>query len=174
MVWLTKFVGIKSSNSSIFGRRMAPPSAIPLSCGASVSYYHAKTTFVISTSRYGLGQIRDSNRTPLGLHKVAAKVGLGQPIGTVFAGRRPVGLTWQGSPHAPIAHRILWLDGLEPGFNRGGRVDSFQRYIYIHGVGDEQTLGRPASQGCVQMAASDLLPLADRVSIGTLVWIVDQ
>ena len=74
-------------------------------------------------------------------------------------------------PDAPIAHRILWLEGLEPGFNRGDGVDSHDRYIYIHGIGDERTLGRPASIGCIHLAASDLLPLFDRIPEGTLVWI---
>ncbi len=83
-----------------------------------------------------------------------------------------VGYTWQrGQPGAPITNRILWLDGLEPGFNRGGNVDSHARYIYIHGTGDEPSLGRPASSGCVQLAGADLLPLYDLLPLGTLVWI---
>jgi lipoprotein-anchoring transpeptidase ErfK/SrfK len=118
-----------------------------------------------------MGQESGSNRTPLGLHRVAEKVGAGHPIGTVFESRRPVGFTWQGMPKAPIAHRILWLEGLEPGFNRGGNVDSHARYIYIHGLADEPSLGRPASRGCIHMAAADLLPLFDRVRLETLVWI---
>jgi hypothetical protein len=129
---------------------------------------------LISTSRFGVGQAEDSQRTPLGLHRVAAKIGAGQPIGTVFRARRAVGLTWQGQPQAAIAHRILWLEGLEPGFNRGGRVDSFRRFIYIHGVGDETTLGRPSSRGCIHVAAANLLPLFDRVPVGTLVWITER
>jgi hypothetical protein len=102
---------------------------------------------------------------------VAEKVGAGWPIGTVFVNREAVGLTWKGLPAAAIAHRILWLEGLEPGFNREGPVDTFARFIYIHGVGDETTLGRPASQGCVHVGAADLLPLFDRVPAGALVWI---
>jgi hypothetical protein len=74
-------------------------------------------------------------------------------------------------PDGAIAHRILWLEGLEPGFNRGGNVDTFRRYVYIHGFGDESTLGRPASCGCLHLAASDLMPLYERVPVGTLVWI---
>ena len=131
----------------------------------------AVRTLIASTSRFGTGQAADSNRTPLGLHRVARKIGGGWPIGTVFKSRQPVGLTWNGQPEATIAHRILWLEGLEPGFNRGGTVDTFARYIYIHGVGNETTLGRPASCGCVHLAASDLLPLYDRLPVGTLVWI---
>lgn len=130
--------------------------------------------FRASTSRFGLGQIEGSNRTPLGLHQVAAKIGAGHPVGTVFRFRCPVGLTWTGTHPAPIAHRILWLRGLEPGVNQGGHVDTFHRYIYIHGLDDEPTLGRPASRGCIHLAAADLLPLFDRVPTGTLVWISEQ
>jgi lipoprotein-anchoring transpeptidase ErfK/SrfK len=63
------------------------------------------------------------------------------------------------------------LEGLEPGRNRGGSVDSHGRYIYIHGTGDEPTLGRPASCGCVHLASADLMPLFDLIPSGTLVWI---
>jgi len=127
--------------------------------------------FVISTSKFGVGQQEGSFQTPLGLHRISRKIGAGQPLGTVFKARRPVGLTRQGMTHATICHRILWLEGLESGFNRGGTVDSFRRYIYIHGFGDETTLGRPASHGCIHLAASDLIPLFDRLPVGAPVWI---
>lgn len=130
--------------------------------------------FRASTSRFGLGQVEGSNRTPLGLHQVAAKIGAGWPVGTVFRFRVPGGFTWTGTRPAPIAHRILWLRGLEPGFNQGGRVDSFRRFIYIHGLDAEPTLGRPASRGCIHLAAADLMPLFDQVPVGTLVWISPQ
>ncbi len=130
--------------------------------------------YIVSTSSYGTGQTKDSNRTPLGLHRIARKIGDGHPIGTVFRSRKAVGLTWNGDPDASIVHRILWLEGLEPGFNRGQNVDSFERYIYIHGFGDETTLGRPRSHGCIHMAANDLIPLFDRIPEGTLVWIGER
>ena len=60
---------------------------------------------------------------------------------------------------------------MEPGFNRGGKVDSFSRKIYIHGTGNESTLGRPDSHGCVHLSANDLIPLYDKLPEGTLVWI---
>ena len=135
---------------------------------------HLRKTFVISTSRFGMGQTTNSNRTPLGLHRVAAKIGGGHPIGTVFQSRLPVGLTWRGWPNAAIAHRVLWLEGMEPGLNCGGNVDSFRRYIYIHGPGNEPGLGRPASRGCIHLAAADLLPLFDKIPVGTLVWIAER
>jgi hypothetical protein len=128
-------------------------------------------TFRCSTSRFGIGEIVNSQKTPRGLHRIAKKIGGGWPVGATFSSRQVTGFTWQGKPDARITTRILWLDGLEPGFNRGGNVDSFARYIYIHGTGDETTIGRPDSCGCVQLAAVDLIPLYDLVSEGALVWL---
>jgi hypothetical protein len=141
---------------------------------ALVPRYCLRRRYLISASAFGIGQVMHSNRTPLGLHCVAVKIGGGAPIGTVFRHRKQIGLTWQGLPNATIVHRILWLGGLEPGFNRGGNVDSFRRCIYIHGFGDEKTLGRPMSCGCIHVAAQDLIPLFDRVPAGTLVWIAER
>ena len=134
-------------------------------------YVPLEKWYRISTSRFGIGQTNGSNRTPLGLHRIAEKIGGGWPVGTVFRSLKPVGFTWRGLPLAPITNRILWLEGLEPGFNRGGNVDSHARYIYIHGTGDEPSLGRPASHGCIHLAAQDLLTLYDQLPVGTLVWI---
>lgn len=128
-------------------------------------------TLRISTSRFGIGQKKNSNRTPLGMHRIARKVGGGWPVGAVFKSRELVGFAWQGWKEAAITHRILWLEGLQPGFNRGGNVDTFERYIYIHGTGDEPTIGRPASHGCIHVSGADLLPLYDLLPQGTLVWI---
>ncbi|MCF7669617.1 MAG: L,D-transpeptidase [Verrucomicrobia bacterium] len=127
--------------------------------------------FIVSTSRFGPGQKKGSNSTPLGLHRIKRKIGAGHPIGTTFKGRKPTGFTWQGQPDAPIAHRIMWLEGVQSGLNAGGDIDTYSRYIYIHGVGNETTLGRPASRGCIHMAAADIIPLYDRLPTGTLVWI---
>jgi hypothetical protein len=145
--------------------------AILLNLDAAVANYELIETYVISTSRFGVGQQKDSRRTPLGLHRVAEKFGDGLPPGAIFKGRIIVGQITKDDSNANIAHRILWLDGLEPGFNHGNEVDSYSRYIYIHGVGDESTLGQPASQGCIHMTADDLLPLYDQLTINSLVWI---
>jgi L,D-transpeptidase YbiS len=131
-------------------------------------------SFRCSTSRYGIGEVAGSNMTPRGLHRIAQKIGGGWPVGAAFKSRQLVGFTWQGQTWAPIAHRILWLEGLEPGVNRGGSVDSHARYIYIHGTGNEATLGRPDSCGCIHLSAADLLPLYDKLPEGTLVWIAER
>ena len=135
-------------------------------------HYEFRQRFVVSTSRFGIGQVMHSNRTPLGLHRIAQKVGGGHPVGTVFKARKPVGMMWdEGQQDNSIVHRILWLEGLEPGLNRGGNVDTFRRYVYIHGYGDETTLGRPQSCGCIHVSAAELVPLYERLPVGTLVWI---
>ena len=136
--------------------------------------FHFKRQFVVSTSRFGIGQVIHSNQTPLGLHRIARKIGGGYPVGTIFKARQPVGLTWQGQLNATIVHRILWLEGLEAGLNQGGDVDTFRRFVYIHGFGDELTLGRPQSHGCIHLAAADLMPLYEKLPVGTLVWIAER
>jgi L,D-transpeptidase catalytic domain len=133
--------------------------------------YELRRDYRCSTSKFGIGAVAGSNCTPLGLHRIVEKIGGGWPVGTVFRSRQMVGFTWQGLPLAPITNRIMWLEGLEPGVNRGGNVDTHARYVYIHGTGDEPTLGRPASHGCIHLAADDLLPLYDFLPSGTLVWI---
>ena len=134
-------------------------------------HYDPVREFRCSTSRFGIGQKRGSHCTPLGLHRIVEKIGGGWPAGTVFKGRRPIGYTWKGLPDAKITTRILWLEGLEPGFNRGGNVDSHARFIYIHGTADQMSIGKPASCGCIHLADADLIPLFDLLPRGTLVWI---
>jgi hypothetical protein len=132
--------------------------------------YSLRGTFRCSTSKFGIGETVGSNCTPRGLHRVAQKIGGGWPVGTAFEGRKPAGLTWRGKPAATITSRIFWLEGLEPGLNRDGLVDSHSRFIYIHGTGNEPALGRPDSHGCIHLAARDLIPLYDKIPPGSLVW----
>ena len=128
-------------------------------------------TLRCSTSRFGIGQIEGSNQTPLGLHRIAEKIGGGAPAGTVFKARKIVGHTSQPEfADAKITTRILWLEGLEPGLNRGGNMDSHARYIYIHGTADQASIGKPSSCGCIHLADADLIHLFDLVPSGTLVW----
>jgi len=141
-----------------------------------LTHYYEQTskTFTVSTSINGTGQKNGSFQTPLGLHKIHDKIGGGEPLGTVFKGRKPIRRDGKGDPTALITDRILWLEGLEPGINLGDSVDSKKRYIYIHGVGDESSLGKPNSQGCIHLAASDLLPLFEATPIETLVYISEN
>ncbi|MDI1314450.1 L,D-transpeptidase family protein [Prosthecobacter sp.] len=133
-------------------------------------YTEGKLTkeYVISTSKFGLGDQKGSNRTPLGQHEVIAKIGRGLPAGAVLKSRR-----WNGEvlkPNAPgrdpIVSRILWLRGMETS-NR----NAFNRFIYIHGTPEENRLGKPASYGCVRMGMKDVVDLFDTINVGAKVVI---
>lgn len=134
-------------------------------------------TCLISTAAHGAGQQMDSECTPTGKHVIRAKIGSGQPLNTVFRGRRPSGEIYRAGMRDAepgkdwILTRILWLSGCEPGFNRLGNVDSMRRYIYLHGTPDEVEMGIPGSHGCIRVRNHDLLELFDMVSIGTIVTI---
>ena len=133
--------------------------------------------FAVSTAAQGVGERRDSGCTPRGLHRVRAKVGAGCAEGTVFVGRRPTGELWssalaEAQPARDwILSRILWLDGCEPGRNRGGAVDTLRRYIYLHGAPDSVPMGVARSHGCVRMRNADVCALFDAVVVGTPVRI---
>jgi len=131
----------------------------------------------VSTSRHGTGNREHSQRTPLGVHRVARKIGDGAPLGALFRARRDTGRVVEiltddrAADDDYVTTRILWLEGLEPGVNRGPGIDSFARYIYIHGTAEEGRIGRPASHGCVRMRNADVVELFDRVEVGALVVI---
>jgi hypothetical protein len=128
-----------------------------------------------STSRFGIGEVQDSYQTPRGLHRIAEKIGGGEPAGTFFQNRKISGdVARPGVKAGGITTRILWLDGLDPGFNSGGRVDTHAREIYIHGTSDQTSLGKPASHGCIHLTDADLIWLYDLLPSGTLVWITEK
>ena len=133
--------------------------------------------YPVSTSAFGPGSLEGSNQTPLGLHKIKQKFGEGEPQGMVFKARKPTGRIAEiirepkDVPEDDVTTRILWLDGMEPGINQGGRVDSYKRYIYIHGTPEEGLIGRPASHGCVRMLNADVLEVFERLPEGALVYI---
>ncbi|MBA2352723.1 MAG: L,D-transpeptidase family protein [Burkholderiales bacterium] len=133
--------------------------------------------YPVSTAKNGAGERNGSFCTPRGRHVIRARIGYGQPVNTVFVKRRPTGeiYTHELGERYPrrdwILTRILWLSGLERGFNRLGDVDTMRRYIYIHGTPDDVSLSEPGSIGCIRMKNSDLLELFDRVTAGTTVLI---
>ncbi len=133
--------------------------------------------FRISTACNGPGERQGSEQTPRGWHVIRARIGAGQPINTVFVGRRPTGEIYTPALRAAypgrdwILTRILWLSGLEPGRNRLGKVDTMRRYIYIHGCPDEDVMGIPGSHGCIKMQNADMLALFELVKPGTRVLI---
>ena len=135
--------------------------------------------YSIASAANGVGQQQRSECTPLGEHRVRAKVGDGAAVNSVFVGRRLSGeiysekLASQFPNRDWILTRILWLCGNQPGFNRGGTVDTMRRYIYIHGAPDSHAMGAPSSHGCIKMRNADILELFQRVSVGTAVNIIN-
>ena len=127
----------------------------------------------VSTARAGIGGEDGSYRTPPGWHRVHERIGQEAVPGTVFVSREPIGETWRGEPRDDdlILTRILTLDGIEDGVNRGQGRDSLQRYIYLHGTNHEGLLGRPVSHGCVRLSNDDVCQLFAHVREGDFVFI---
>ena len=128
-------------------------------------------SYKISTSARGLGDGRGTYATPLGRLAVAAKIGAGAAIGTVFKGGRRTGEICKPNAKGrdPIVTRILHLRGLEQQNAR-----AFDRCIYIHGTPDERHLGKPVSYGCIRMSSSDVVALFDMVDVGTRIEITQD
>ncbi|MBD3656455.1 MULTISPECIES: L,D-transpeptidase [Marinobacter] len=133
--------------------------------------------YPISSALHGPGERQDSGCTPRGQHFIRACIGAGEPENAVFRGRRPTGEIYSPALAAQypdrdwILSRILWLCGREWGRNRGPGVDSFRRFIYIHGTPDSEPMGIPRSHGCVRMRNADVIDLFARVGPGTPVLI---
>ena len=134
--------------------------------------------YIISSSAYGIGSKAGSNKTPIGLHSIKEKYGDNTPIngkmtGRVFHGNIATIYTDETrSKTDDVTSRILWLEGLEKGKNKGKGIDSFSRYIYIHGTSEEGRLGKPASHGCIRMKNKEVIDLYKLVEVGTLVLIL--
>ena len=121
-------------------------------------------SYRVSTARAGIGSVAGSGRTPPGRHRIAHLFGHMAEPGQVFVSRRAVkghvipATAWcSGGEKDYVLTRILWLEGLEPGLNKGPGIDSHDRYIYIHGTNQEQLLGTPASHGCIRMSNADVI-----------------
>ena len=140
--------------------------------------------YPVSTAKNGIGSQQDSGCTPLGQHIIAEKIGGNAPINSVFVGRVPTGEIYDaalGTNHPErdwILSRILWLNGLEEGANKGsnaqGGCDTYERYIYIHGTPDTEPMGLPLSHGCVRMRNKDIVELFEQVEEGMAVTIVAE
>lgn len=134
-------------------------------------------SYRICTAKNGVGEQFGSECTPRGEHVIRAKIGDGEPLGSVFVGRRLTGEIYQpelakNQPNRDwILTRILWLSGLEKGKNRLGHVDTMRRYIYIHGAPDELVSETPSSHGCIRMLNQDVMDLFKRITVGTTVCI---
>lgn len=125
-------------------------------------------TYPVSTSKFGIGNKSGSGKTPLGRHIIKNKIGNDALIGTIFKARQNTGriatMNEPGPDH--VTTRIMWLKGLEPGKNTGHGIDSYKRYIYIHGTAEENKIGQPASHGCIRMYNRDVIELFNLVTEG--------
>ena len=136
-----------------------------------------KASYPISTSKYGEGSIENSFKTPLGKHSIKEMIGEEVEINTIFTSRintkRSATIIdqFEDTDNDYVTSRIMWLDGEEDGLNKGGNVDSFRRYIYIHGTHEEGLIGTKASHGCIRMFNYDVIELFNLVNIGTKVLI---
>ncbi|MCM2250272.1 MAG: L,D-transpeptidase family protein [Geothrix sp.] len=130
----------------------------------------------VSTAKNGLGCEEGSYRTPTGWHRIHARIGAGAEPGAVFRSRVATGEVWRGEPRDEdlILTRVLTLDGVEEGWNRGPGRDSLERFIYLHGTNQEQQLGQPVSHGCVRLSNADVAELFDRVAEGDLLVIAED
>jgi hypothetical protein len=122
-------------------------------------------SYPISSSAYGEGQLENSLKTPLGSHEVKLKIGTNVSKYEFFVSREHIPQVVEiihepiDTPNDYITTRIMWLTGLTEGFNKGGNVDSFNRFIYIHGTHEEGLIGKKASHGCIRMLNHDVLEL---------------
>lgn len=135
--------------------------------------------YAVSTAKNGAGEKMDSECTPRGKHVIAEKIGDGCDQNTVFVGRQATGEVYRPAlrnqyPERDwILTRILWLKGTEAGRNLGDDVDSYDRFIYIHGAPDDVEMGQPGSRGCIRMRNEDVIELFNRVSEGIGVTILE-
>lgn len=133
-------------------------------------------TYSISTSENPPSCQQNSFGTPWGMHKIAEKHGDDSPLGTVFKQRQSINQKYWDCPttlqnERLITSRILWLQGLEPGLNQGSGIDSFERFIYIHGTNREHLIGSPVTLGCITLSNQDVITLYNSVPCNSLVWI---
>jgi len=145
-----------------------------------LAYYRdgvLRVEYPVSTAKNGAGNEVHSGKTPTGIHYVREKIGAGTAIGTIFDARLDTGKLAKIEARSRytgedlITTRILWLSGLEPGVNLGAGVDTYKRYIYIHGTHEEGLIGQPVSHGCVRMRNQDVVELFDQLSEKALVLI---
>ena len=137
-------------------------------------------SYDISTSKNGAGTSAGSEQTPVGMHKIHGKFGEDVPFGGILKGKRFTGevAKIQYEPFSTgrdeITSRVLTIKGLESGINKGGAIDSYKRYIYIHGTAEEGFIGLPASHGCIRMRNDDVIELFERINEGTHLLILNN
>ena len=132
-------------------------------------------SYPVSTSSFGEGQIENSFKTPLGKHVISELFGTNVDKNEIFVNRVLINRKATiidnsiDTDNDFITSRIMWLKGLEDGKNLGGNVDSYSRYIYIHGTQEEGLIGKKASHGCIRLFNHDVIELYEIIEEGTTV-----
>jgi len=136
-------------------------------------------SYKISSAKAGTGNLSGSFKTPLGIHKIAEMIGEGAKPASIFKARintqkiAKILTNNNRSNDDNITSRILRLRGLEKNINKGKNIDSYERFIYIHGTDEEGLLGTPVSHGCIRMSNQAVIDLFEQVETGTLVTIIE-
>jgi hypothetical protein len=167
----------KAGWNRIAGQQPAVWISIDEQCLRLIEGGHVVWQAPCSTAANGVGAEKDSCKTPTGWHEIATKIGEDAAWGQVFRSKSPTPERWAPGMDVTedlVLTRVLALDGLEPGKNKGGNVDSFERCIYIHGTNGEAAIGVPNSHGCIRLTNDDVITLFGMVVEGTRVLITAQ
>ena len=144
-----------------------------------IRYGNIVSEYSISSSKYGVGNKMNSQKTPTGIHWIKKKMGRRAPVnGVLRCGAYTGEIAKIENLPVPtnrnlVTSRVLWLEGMEWGINHGGANDSYKRKIYIHGTQEEGLIGKPASHGCIRMKNNDIKELYDLVKKGLHVLILN-
>lgn len=162
--------GFVAAHATLPGGRRAEADAVILVVSvaeqalALIRDGQVRHVYRVSTAKAGTGSRPNSDKTPLGWHRVSDWIGGDAVPGQSFVSRQPVPgeilrpEQWRSDGGRDyVLTRILWLDGLEYGKNRGPGADSHSRYIYLHGTNQEHLLGQPASHGCIRLSNHDVM-----------------
>lgn len=188
LLFLLPIIGFSQNNTLDFAKDylikkeyIVPKEFLLVSVKNQILYHirdnYIMNTYIISSAEKGTGNKSGSNKTPTGIHVIKKKIGSNVPIngkliGRIFYGEiSKIFRDTTRSKTDDITSRILWLDGQEEGINKGEGIDSYKRYIYIHGTSEEGRLGTPSSHGCIRMKNKEVINLYNQIEVGTLVLI---
>ena len=140
--------------------------------------------YSVSSGKAGIGCQFGTGQTPEGIHRIYTKIGHKTRVPYIYVthtNSRKIGKIEKlprKSKKDFVTSRILWLAGVEEGFNcgfdKGTSVDSYRRNIYIHGTTEEGLIGSMASSGCIRMLNKDVVELYKLVPRLTYVVIMND
>ncbi len=135
--------------------------------------------YPISSSKYGIGSVEHSFKTPLGCHIIKDKIGDNAEMGDIFRflknthKKAEIYYDNTDTENDYITTRLIRLMGIEKGKNKGNGIDTYDRHIYIHGTHEEGRINIPSSHGCIRMKNDDIIQFYNTVSENTLIIIIE-